>query len=228
VKNITILALDTSSKICSVSLNINGIAIATFESAVSNMASEHLDRFVNQIINDHQLDLKQINAVAIAKGPGSYTGLRISASYAKGLCYSLQIPLIAINTLEGMANQIYSALLDDDWLICPMLDARRMEVYTAMYDSRYTCVKDTEAVILDDIFFESIKQKTILIGDGANKAKLFIKNFNQFKVIDSIYPSAKQIGYLAYNRFLEKKFESIAYFEPLYLKEFLIKEKEKK
>jgi len=214
-----ILYLETSSKNCSVAISDNEKLLSVCEEVSDNYKqSESLHTFVEWALEGAGISMKQIQAVSLGKGPGSYTGLRIGASSAKGFCYGLKIPLVAINSLETMIepflNQNYEYII-------PLIDARRMEVYTAVYDGNTGKeLSPTEAKILDETSFEEFKDKKVLfVGDGAKKAQEIIQlpnaDFN-----DIIYPSAQYLVKKTLEKIENKEFEDIAYFEPFYLKDF--------
>lgn len=167
--------------------------------------------------------LSELDAVAVAKGPGSYTGLRIAVSTAKGLCFALNKPLLAVNTLEALALQV-SVFFTDDSLFCPMLDARRMEVYCAVFDRALHYVQPTQAKIIDSESFSELLEtrKLVFCGDGAAKCKGVLEVYENaiFLPVD-LYPSAKTVGQLAAGLFEKQQFEEIETFEPYYLKEFM-------
>lgn len=184
--------------------------------------AENLHVFIEQVIKEVSITLKDLDAIAISKGPGSYTGLRIGVSAAKGLAYSLNIPLIALDTLEIMTN--IALKKENEAVYCPMIDARRMEVYTAVYDKELKQLKATEALIVDE---NSIAQffaydKIYFFGDGMEKCKTVLSSVKNAEFIENILPSAKAMCDLAYKKFTVKSFEDVAYFEPFYLKDFLI------
>ncbi|SIS82691.1 tRNA (adenosine(37)-N6)-threonylcarbamoyltransferase complex dimerization subunit type 1 TsaB [Chryseobacterium gambrini] len=214
-----ILYLETSSKNCSVAISDNEKLLCVTEEVSENYKqSESLHTFVEWALEGAGISMKEIEAVCLGKGPGSYTGLRIGAASAKGFCYGLKIPLIAVNSMES----IIEPFLDQNYdLIIPMIDARRMEVYTAVYDGKTGKeISATEAKILDEISFEEFKDKKILFaGDGAKKAKDILQLPNA--VFDeNSYPSAKYLVKKALAKIERKEFEDIAYFEPFYLKDF--------
>lgn len=228
-----ILSLETSTTFCSAALHENGILLASKEVLTPQSASSQLAPIIGRLLEDSKISSKQINAVAVASGPGSYTGLRIGVATAKGMCYALQIPLIAINTLELMTYQVAksftsfsSALkgLEGEVLLCPMLDARRMEVYCLLADLDLNSVEPTQAKIIDSESFNNwLEQKNIyFFGNGADKCKELIKHSNA-KFIERINPSASQLGEMAYKNFMENEFENLSLFEPHYLKEFIVK-----
>lgn len=212
-----ILNIETSTKNCSVALAKEGNTIFIKEIAEQNFShSEKLHLFIDEVLKQARISYKELAAIALSKGPGSYTGLRIGASTAKGLCFALDIPLIALDSLQILALQV----THKDGLIIPMIDARRMEVYTATFDSNHNKTSDTQALIIDENSFSQIMQKTYFIGDGAEKCKPFLQRENLIFLDQIIYPSAQEMSLLSYEKFVAQEFENIAYFEPFYLKEF--------
>lgn len=219
-----ILNLETATTACSVSLGRNGELLALKELNGEYTHAENLTLFIDDVLKQAGLTLKEIDAVAVSKGPGSYTGLRIGASAAKGLCYSLDKPLIAVNTLQSMVNgMIHSSLAPSPSLLCPMIDARRMEVYCAVYDSGGKEICPTSAEIIDEHSFSGLlaDHSIYFFGDGAAKCRnVFAQNKNAF-FIEDIFPSAKDMIALSEEAFHKKQFEDLAYFEPFYLKDFV-------
>lgn len=211
-----ILNIETSTKNCSVSIAQNGKTIALKEVAEERFShSEKLHVFIDNLLKENQITYKDLNAVALSGGPGSYTGLRIGTSTAKGLCFALDIPLIAVDTLLVLAKQV-----NEDSLIIPMIDARRMEVYTAIFDATHNPATPVQALVIDENSFAEISEKAVLIGDGAAKCKEVLNREN-FIFLDEIrYPSAREMSEISFDKFQKKEFEDIAYFEPFYLKEF--------
>ncbi|UFH30545.1 tRNA (adenosine(37)-N6)-threonylcarbamoyltransferase complex dimerization subunit type 1 TsaB [Chryseobacterium sp. C-71] len=214
-----ILYLETSSKNCSVAISDDEKLLCVAEEVSENYKqSESLHSFVEWALEGAELSVKDIDAVCLGKGPGSYTGLRIGAASAKGFCYGLKIPLVAVNSLESMKEPFLGQNYD---LVIPLVDARRMEVYTAVYDGiTGEELLLTEAKVLDENSFEEFKdKKVIFVGDGAKKAKEILQlpnaEFNK-----DIYPSAQYLVKKTLEKIKNKDFEDIAYFEPLYLKEF--------
>jgi len=214
-----ILYLETSSKNCSVAISDGEKMLCVCEEVSENYKqSESLHTFVEWALEGAELTMKDIEAVSLGKGPGSYTGLRIGAASAKGFCYGLKIPLIAVNSMESMAEPFLNQNYD---LVVPLVDARRMEAYTAVYDGHSgEEIVPTEAKVLDETSFQEFKDKKILfIGDGAAKAKDILDLPNaEFKT--DIYPSAQYLVKRTLEKIQSKDFEDIAYFEPFYLKEF--------
>lgn len=182
-----------------------------------------LTTLIQQAVEHAGFRLSELDAVAVAKGPGSYTGLRIAVSTAKGLCYALDKPLLSINTLEALALQV-NGFFTDDSLFCPMLDARRMEVYCAVFDRTLQYVEATQAKIIDAESFAGLlsTQKIVFFGDGAAKCRAVLETCENavFLPMD-LYPSAKTVGQLAVGLFENRQFEEVASFEPYYLKEFM-------
>jgi tRNA threonylcarbamoyladenosine biosynthesis protein TsaB len=219
-----ILQLETATTSCSVALALNGNVIALRELNERNAHASHITLFIEQVLSESGKTMADLSAVAVSKGPGSYTGLRIGVSTAKGLCYALDIPLIAVNTLEAMAsNMIKSGKFDSSILFCPMIDARRMEVYTAIFDSTGNEISAIEAKIInEDSFFDLLQEsKIVFFGDGAEKCKDVLGKSSNSIIITDFINSARDLSGLALNKFNQKGFEDIAYFEPFYLKDFL-------
>ena len=216
-----ILCIETATTNCSVSISENGKLLAFKEENSDNYKhSEQLHVFIGEVVEEASLKLSDLDAIAVSKGPGSYTGLRIGVSAAKGLCFALDVPLISILTLESMAHKIKA---QDDEVIIPLLDARRMEVYSAVFDSAYIQVRETKAEIVDEASFSEYQtsRQIYLIGDGAEKCKDLLTN-NKFKFIPTIYPSSNEMAQLSYGKFKKGDFEDVAYFEPFYLKDFIL------
>ncbi len=179
--------------------------------------------FIGEAMAEAGIGYNELSGVAVSRGPGSYTGLRIGVSAAKGICYGADIPLIALDTLLIMARGLLRNIADNDGLLlCPMIDARRMEVYTALYDTAGTRVKDITAEIIDNDSFKDYldERKIIFFGDGSGKCRDTLKHPNAV-FIEGIYPSACYMAQLSFKAFAEKIFEDTAYFEPFYLKDFL-------
>jgi len=218
-----ILNLETATTVCSVALAKDGHLIALEELNGDYTHAENLTVFIERVLQKASISLNSIDAIAISKGPGSYTGLRIGVSTAKGLCYSLNKPLIAINTLEHCAVAASQIKGDVDSLFCPMIDARRMEVYCAIFDKSGNVVSPTAAVIIDEHSFQDLlqKQKIYFFGDGAEKCKTILTAHKNAVFIDQLFPSAKNMIQLSENAFNNKQFEDVAYFQPFYLKDFV-------
>ena len=215
-----ILTLDTSTKNCSVALfNGNKIIALKEQNSDGYTHAEQLTLFIDQVVKSASFTLKEIKAIAISKGPGSYTGLRIGTSTAKGLCYALDIPLISISTLKAMAFTMTKSHVAD--IYCPMIDARRMEVFSAVYNVKNNEIRGVQADVVDEQTYANfLNNEVLFFGDGALKCKEIINHKNA-KFIEGIYPSAKNLGILANAKFENKDFEDVAYFEPYYLKDFV-------
>lgn len=215
-----ILNIETATKNCSVSVTQKGKVLAVTElneGAFSH--AEKLHTFILDVLKKAGKTMQDVDAIAVSKGPGSYTGLRIGVSAAKGLCFALDKPLIAISTLTLLVHAI--PLNEYDYFI-PLLDARRMEVYSAVYNSKYEQIRQTEAEIIDvDSFSEFLSEgRVCFLGDGAAKCKEFISHENAF-FLEDYFPSAKEMAKLSYDKYTHKYFEDVAYFEPYYLKDFV-------
>ena len=215
-----ILNIETSTKACSVALHKNGELIVYREDVTANFShSEKLLKFISELFSDAKLSLSDLDAIAVSMGPGSYTGLRIGVSTAKGLCYGLDIPLISISTLKAMSFGMALEIKAD--LYCPMIDARRMEVYSAFFDINNTEVRKIQAdIINENSYKKELEKKVVFFGDGSEKLIEKIKDKNAIFVSD-IHPSAKNMGLLSYQKFTKSLFEDLAYFEPFYLKDFV-------
>ncbi len=225
-----ILQIETATTVCSVALATDGVITAFKQVDQRNVHAEVITLYIDELINTAGLKYTDLDAIAISCGPGSYTGLRIGVSTAKGLCYALDKPLIAIETLEGMANGIIadkSLSIDDSTLLCPMIDARRMEVYTALFDGAGNKVKDTAAEIIDEQSFSKYleSKKIIFFGDGAEKCQAVLGNNPNAQFLNGFINSATHLTKQAAERFAIKDFVDVAYFEPFYLKEFLVTSK---
>ncbi len=192
---------------------------------LSRSHSEQLHLFIERSLKEVQILPKDLDAVAVGKGPGSYTGLRIGVSTAKGLCYALDIPMISLNTLEIMAHSVN---IESGYLI-PLLDARRMEVYAAVFDHQHKLVKPTWAEVVDEnSFSEFIKQKPVyLLGNGTTKCKEILQG-TDLKYFPELVPSATPMATMSYESFRNELFENTAYFEPFYLKDFIVTKSKKK
>uniref|UniRef100_UPI00404B1AB6 tRNA (adenosine(37)-N6)-threonylcarbamoyltransferase complex dimerization subunit type 1 TsaB n=1 Tax=Flavobacterium sp. TaxID=239 RepID=UPI00404B1AB6 len=215
-----ILNIETATKNCSVSLSENGKLIAFEEEADAQYShAEKLHVFIEKVITESGISYQDLNAIAVSKGPGSYTGLRIGVSAAKGLAYALNIPLISVDTLLIMAKSVQA---EPNSLIIPMIDARRMEVFTATFDSEFNLIEPVRSLILTQESFEHLDQKMIFIGDCQDKVAGVLNPENKYFLADKQYPSAKEMIDLSFNSFLNEKFEDVAYFEPFYLKDFFL------
>ena len=217
-----ILNIETATKNCSVSLAKDGITILTKEISEAGYShAEKLHVFIEEILKETQSNVKDLKAVAVSKGPGSYTGLRIGVSSAKGICYALDIPLIAVDTLQILAKQ----LKVEKGIIVPMIDARRMEVFSAVYDNNHNKISEVQAEILTGKSYAEIQENVYFIGDCQEKCKTVLTKPNFHFVTESIFPSANEMSALSFEKFLNKDFEDVAYFEPFYLKDFMVMKK---
>ena len=216
-----ILCLETATTNCSVAISEKGQLVAIKEHNEKNYThSEQLHVFIENVLKEASYVFSDLDAIAVSKGPGSYTGLRIGVSAAKGLCFSLDIPLISIPTLEILASQIET---QQDEVIVPLIDARRMEVYSAVYDENHHEIRKTKAEVIDENSFGefSSKSKIHLVGNGAEKCQGVI-NFPNLEFHTTNFPSARQMANLAFEKYEVGNFEDVAYFEPYYLKDFIL------
>ena len=214
-----ILNIETATKNCSVSLAKNGKTILCKEIASQGYShAEKLHVFIEEILKETEITPQDLNAIAVSKGPGSYTGLRIGVSAAKGLCYALDIPLIAVDTLQVLAKQVSIK----KGLIVPMIDARRMEVYSAVYDENSKIVKDVAAEILTENSYQEVDEPLYFVGDCQEKCKTVLIKDNFHFIPEIEFPSANEMSALSYEKFTQNNFEDVAYFEPFYLKDFLL------
>ena len=230
-----ILCIETGTDICSVGIARDGELISLRESDEGRDHARQVGVFVDELLDEMGLQPEDLDAVAVGKGPGSYTGLRIGVSFAKGLCYGIQKPLIAIgslNALTEVAREDYEAgILDvegwDDAVLCPMVDARRMEVYTQRFDAEGKALSEVTAEIIDGESFaaERVSERPFVIfGNGAKKCEEVLSGAQWVAVA----PSARGLVRLAEKAFEAGQFEDIAYFEPFYLKDFVVTTSQKR
>jgi tRNA threonylcarbamoyladenosine biosynthesis protein TsaB len=227
-----ILLIETSTRVCSVGVSVNGTLAALREEHSQNYShSSVLTTFIQDALEDAGLKMQHLAAVAVSMGPGSYTGLRIGVSAAKGICYGLEIPLIAVDTLQALAwhaRQEVEGGKETDvpsgpgMVFCPMIDARRMEVYYNLFDHEISPLGETRAQVIETGTFDSIPpEKTLLVvGDGAEKCRQVIRR-QQIRFMPQVLPSVKGMLALAQQKWEQKAFEDVAYFEPFYLKDFI-------
>lgn len=222
-----LLLIESGTNVCSIALAKEGKVIGIKESTDEKAHASQLTSFIDQLVKETGLSISSLDAVVVSKGPGSYTGLRIGVSAAKGICYAADKPLISISSLDSMvygAISNYKSIMADNSidLLCPMIDARRMEVYTALYDKSLNKIKDTEAVVVDETTFKSVlnNHKILFFGNGALKCREIINNPNAI-FIDNFTPSAQFMIPLAIKAVEGSFFEDVAYFEPYYLKDFV-------
>ena len=226
-----ILCLETATPSCSVALVHNGEVLACEEDPKGQNHSEKITLFIDSVMKKAGISYNQLDAVTVSMGPGSYTGLRIGVSTAKGICYAVSKPLIAVETLHAMAFGGLSVISTErserrnlqHTALIPMIDARRMEVYAAIFDENVNKIKDTEAVIIDENSFSDLKKDhyLYLFGDGADKCAELFANDDKITVIKDFYCSAKYMNTIAQQKFNNKDFVDVAYFEPFYLKDFV-------
>lgn len=219
----TILSIETSTPVCSAAIARDGQVIDYRESFDEKSHATSLTLFIEDLLNKNKIKAEKLDAVAVSQGPGSYTGLRIGVSVAKGICYALNAKLLAIDTLKAMA------LMADEHLknnvpnfYCPMIDARRMEVYTALFDTNFDNHSETQALIIDGYQLNDLLENNTIafFGDGAMKCQSVITSPNAI-FIDKVYPSARYMATLAHEAFMQNQFKDVAYFEPFYLKDFV-------
>jgi len=222
-----ILNIETTTKNCSVSIAEKGEILAIKELNNGNYShAEVLHPFILDVLKEANLTSNRIDAVAVSKGPGSYTGLRIGVSAAKGLCFALDKPLISIDTLTSLSFSITI----EEGIIVPMLDARRLEVYASVFNEKHQKIREIKAEIIDEnSFCEYLERsKVYFLGDGSQKCKEIITHKNAI-FIDAKFPSAQEMAKLSYEKYKRSDIENVAYFEPFYLKDFIvIPEKKKK
>lgn len=214
-----ILNIETATTNCSVSLSKEGKTIVLKEDNDKSYShAERLHVYIDEVLKEANINSNKLDAISVSKGPGSYTGLRIGVSAAKGLCFALDKPLISIPTLDALAHQVKM----DDGIIVSMLDARRMEVYSAIYDSNYNEIRETQAQILEKTSFNDYLEqgKVYFIGNGVEKTKTLINHTNAIFIEDKL-PSANDMSLLADTKYKKNDTEDIAYFEPYYLKDFV-------
>ncbi len=214
-----ILNIETATKNCSVSISKNGVTILCKEIAeIGYSHAERLHVFIEEILKETNLTFNDLSAVAVSQGPGSYTGLRIGVSAVKGLCFALNIPLISIDTLLVLAKRVSI----ENAKIVAMIDARRMEVYSAIFDSNHLKIREIRAEVIDENSFAEISETIYFVGDCNEKCKTVLKKSNFIFLDDIVYPSANQMSLLSFEKFTNNQFEDVAYFEPFYLKDFLV------
>lgn len=218
------LLIETSTKACSVAVAQDNKVLASKITVEKNYShAEQLNDFVAEVLNQADKSTQDLEAVAISKGPGSFTGLRIGTSAAKGFCYALDIPLVAVNTLAFMAR----AMADNNHydFYCPMIDARRMEVYCGVFDDKGKSLQEVGAVILDEGSFSKwLNQGTVaFFGDGSGKLRQLLANNSNAIFVDEVYPDAANMASIAAEKLAANQVEDVAYFEPYYLKDFVAK-----
>ena len=214
-----ILNIETATKNCSVALAKEGKTICCKEIAEEGYShAERLHVFIEEIIKEAGIKWNDLSAIAVSQGPGSYTGLRTGVSAAKGLCYALDVPLIAVDTLQALASQVVLS----DGLIIPMIDARRMEVYSAIFAPNYERKRAVLAEIIAENSFEDLEGTLYFIGDCSEKCKSVLNKENYIFLDEIVYPSAKEMSAISFEKFKINDTVDVAYFEPYYLKDFMI------
>jgi len=223
-----ILNIESSTEVCSVALAENGTSIQTLEDLTGQNHAMLVTVYIQEILAVQGLNINQLDAIAVSGGPGSYTGLRIGVATAKGICYASGLPLIAITSLAAMAHHIidqrseYQLPEDEEMLFCPMIDARRMEVYTAIYNNKEEMIREIKADIIDDLSYLQYleKSKMVFFGNGASKCRETITHPKAY-FLDRVTTSANYMTALSENAYREMKFVDLAYYEPFYLKDFV-------
>ena len=219
-----ILSIETSTSVCAAALHESGNLIASQELHTPRSAASQLAVMVERLFSEAKISMKRLNAVAVSAGPGSYTGLRIGVATAKGICYGLSIPLIAIDSLHALASTIVNSETAE--LFCPMIDARRMEVYCCLLDRSFQVMEETQAKVIDEHSFLDYlgRQSILFFGNGALKCKTMLNHPNAL-FLENINCSAAGMGKLAFNKFHSGEFADLGLFEPNYLKDFVAKTK---
>jgi tRNA threonylcarbamoyladenosine biosynthesis protein TsaB len=223
-----ILLIESATEVCSAAISFNGNVIAVREKTEEFRHSELLTVFIGHLLQETGITSRELDAVCVSRGPGSYTGLRIGVSVAKGICYATGIPLISVSSLQSMtgfvaANVVQlTGITGFDGLLCPMLDARRMEIYTALFDRNCVQITDITAQIIQGSSFSAELETTCIIfyGNGAAKCKKVIQHPNAY-FPEGVYASARFMSEMAEEKYNKQLFENIAYFEPFYLKNFV-------
>lgn len=220
-----ILNIETATKNCSVSIAKNGETIVCKEIAEEGYShAEKLHVFIEEVIAEAGITVQDLIAVAVSQGPGSYTGLRIGVSAAKGLCYALNIPLIAVDTLQTLASQANVS----DGKIIPMIDARRMEVYSEIFTADLEIERPIEAEVITEDSFKDYTETLYFVGDCAEKCKAVLTKENFVFLEEIKYPSAAAMSKISYNKYQKSDTVDVAYFEPYYLKDFMMAPPSKK
>jgi tRNA threonylcarbamoyladenosine biosynthesis protein TsaB len=218
-----ILSLESSTTVCSAALHRDGELLSYEFTEIPNSAASQLAVMIDNVLKKAGVTTKQLEAAAVCSGPGSYTGLRIAVATAKGICYALRLPLIAVSSLEVMAMQVNESNSTGE-LLCPMIDARRMEVYTMLLDAKLNVVEPITASIIDAGSYTNVlaKQQVFFFGNGSDKVKEILTHPNAH-FVGGVFPSAKWLGVAAHLAFGKNKFEDVGEFEPMYLKDFIAK-----
>ena len=224
MNNKLILQLETATTMCSVALALDGKVLALKELNERNVHASQITLFIDEVMKSAGKSYQDLDAVSVSKGPGSYTGLRIGVSTAKGLCFGLDVPLISVDTLEAMAFGLLKAYpeIDSSSLLCPMIDARRMEVYTAIFDTGLNPLETVSAKVLDEQSFikHLDEQQVVFFGDGAAKCTALYSHHPNFKFVE-FENSAAHMSLISLTKLQDGQTENMAYFEPFYLKDFI-------
>jgi tRNA threonylcarbamoyladenosine biosynthesis protein TsaB len=216
-----ILNIETSTTVCSVVIGINGKPVGLKEINDGYSHAEQLENLIDEALVIAGVSISDLDAIAVSKGPGSYTGLRIGVSLAKGLCYGLNIPLISVPTLEAMSN--HPDVVGFRGLRIPMLDARRMEVYSCVFNTDNSLEQETKAVVLEDSSFQNLleENQVVIFGPGMDKSKVLFSKYNTVSFAENVLPSSEFMVQISEMKYEQKDFEDTAYFEPYYLKDFV-------
>ncbi|MEY4930586.1 MAG: tRNA ((37)-N6)-threonylcarbamoyltransferase complex dimerization subunit type 1 TsaB [Bacteroidota bacterium] len=225
-----LLSLETSTQSCSAALHDDGVLVSSKVIETPRSAASQLAVMIDEVFQVSNKKPQELKGVIVAAGPGSYTGLRIGVATAKGLCYALNIPIVSVNTLQLMAYQFLETdavrkyIQDDNVILCPMLDARRMEVYCALLDHKLNYIEEVQAKIMDEESFKDMMESTpiFFFGDGADKCKDILKHPNAH-FSSGLIPLASSLGEIGYKKWKAGEYEDLVSFEPFYLKDFLIK-----
>jgi tRNA threonylcarbamoyladenosine biosynthesis protein TsaB len=219
-----LLSIETSTQVCSVAIHQQGELVAFREMREPRSAASQLAPMIDAIMIESNTQPTMLGGVVVAAGPGSYTGLRIGVATAKGICFALNLPFIAVNTLDLVAQQGKELISNKASLLCPMLDARRMEVYCKLVDFNLDEVEPTQAKIIEATSFNEYLEKNPIyfIGEGATKCREIIAHTNA-NFLDDVIPNAAHLGKMGYSKWMQQDFEDTATFEPFYLKDFLIR-----
>jgi tRNA threonylcarbamoyladenosine biosynthesis protein TsaB len=226
-----LLALETSSVVCSVALYNKQQLLGMSEIRIEKSHATYITIMIDQLLQNCQVSKQELSAIAVSGGPGSYTGLRVGSSTAKGLCFALDIPLIEVPTMQAMAYEVICNVpTPEQFWYCPMIDARRMEVYTCLLDNQLQEKMPPKPAVLETSFLEEerLQKPVLFFGSGAPKFKSLLPDKTNALFLESVMPSAKAVGYLAWPKYQQQTFEDVAYYEPFYLKEVYITESGKK
>jgi tRNA threonylcarbamoyladenosine biosynthesis protein TsaB len=218
-----ILHIETATSLCGVALSKNGECIATKSNQEGLNHAEKLHVFIEDILKEQQLKPSDLSAISVSAGPGSYTGLRIGLSAAKGLTYALNIPLLTLSTLQILAAVVKVKYdFNENVILCPMLDARRMEIYTALFNEKLELLKEPSAEIVDENWVKLFPKESPIyfFGDGMNKCNTLLSSLPNALFCEDIFPLPQFACKLGYNKYLSKKFADVAYSEPEYLKPY--------